>query len=249
MKALKMTVGALLVVAVIIAIAAFILYQNIEGIAKRGIERLGSEVTQSQVRVNNVKLELRRGRGEISGLSITNPQGFSDNNILDLDLIALQLEPASVREDVIVLEEVLVDGAKILMEHRGVTETNIKALLDNTLASLRTDEPREDPEEERLFMVEHLRFTNISMNVVSPYIENRILVLDDIERNNLGTREQGLTGRELALAVTQPIIDEARKRFEAELRGRAGDRLQERLDETLSDEDRSRLDRLRSLRR
>ncbi len=251
MKALKIVIGVFLILALILGAGAFYLYKNIEGIAKRAIETEGSRISGTEVRVDGVTLALRQGRGEISGLSIANPTGFSDNLLFDLDTVALEIMPTSVRDEVIVLREVLIDGARLRVEHQGVADTNIKKLLDNIRASVGSDDaaPEDKAGDEPLFMVEKLRFANISMDVVSPQLEDRTLTLKDIERTNLGSRQQGLTGKGLALAITRPLLDEAKDRFEDELKGRAGDKLKDVLDEKLSDENKQKVDQLRSLLR
>ncbi len=248
MKLMKIAGTVILVLVLVVGIAAFFLFQNLEGLAKRGIENLGSQVTQTDVRVGGVSLALRQGRGELSALSVGNPDGFSNNPLLEIQTVALQIAPASVREEVLVLEEVVIDGARLRLEHQRALDTNIKQLVDNIRASVGTQDPevRDDTGTEQLFMVSRLRFTNISMDIVSSQIEDRTVALGDIERRDLGSREQGLTGKQLALAIAQPLIDEARDKFEAEARGRAEGLLKEAIDEQLSDEDRNKLDRLRS---
>lgn len=249
MKALKIVLGVILVLVLIAAIGGFFLYKNLDGIVERAIENMGSDVTQTEVAVDGVKLELTEGRGQITGLSVANPQGFSNEKALTLGTVALQIKPSTVRDEVIVLDEVLIDSAKLRMEHQGLSDTNIKALMDNIRASTASQEPaaKDTAGPEQRFAVKSLKFKNISMDVVSEQIENRTLALKDIERSNLGSAEQGLTAKELALAIAQPVIDQARDRFEQEVKGRAQDELKEKIEDKLSDEDKEKVNRLKSI--
>ncbi len=250
MKVIKTILGIIFLLIVLLAIGAFFLYKNIDGLAKQAIEKVGSDITQTAVAVDSVKLELTEGRGAINGLTIANPQGFSDEKIFVLGTTVLQIAPTSIRDEVIVLNEILIDGAKLRLEHQNVADTNIQALMNNVRASLGTgeEEPAETPSgKEPRFMVERLKFVNISMDMISPHLENRTLTLRDIERSNLGSRQQGLTAKELGMAIIQPLIDEARAKFEAEVKDRAGSKLKEKLDEKLSDKDKEKIDELKSI--
>ncbi len=249
MKVIKTIFGILFLLIVLLAIGAFFLYKNIDGLAKQAIEKIGSDITQTAVQVDAVSLQLTEGRGAINGLTIANPQGFSNEKIFVLGSTVLQIEPTSIRDEVIVLNEILIDGAKLRLEHQNVADTNIQALMNNVRASLGTSEeqPADSTGKEARFMVERLKFINISMETVSPHLENRTLEMRDIERSNLGSRQQGLTAKELGMAIIQPLIDEARAKFEAEIKDRAGSKLKEKLDEKLSDKDKENLEQLKSI--
>lgn len=250
MKALKIIASVVMVLIVAVAVGAFFLFRNLDGIAEKAIENVGTNATGTEVEVGRVNLSLTEGRGEIAELLVGNPEGFSDEQALDINNIALQIEPASLRDDVIVLKEVLIDGARLRVEHRGLAQTNVKALLDHIRASVGGQDEastEEQPGRERRFMIENLRFTGVSMDIASDQFENRTLEMQDIERSNLGSREQGLTPKELALAIAQPILEQSREKLEAELKQRAGNRLEQALDEHLSEDDKTKVDRLRSL--
>ena len=251
MKALKIILAILAAVVVILAIAGYYVFKNFDSLAKTAIEDIGSDLTQTEVRVDTVAFKLTQGRGDIGGLTIANVDGFEQPNLFTLGHIGLQVDPATLRDPVIVINEILIDGAKLTLEHKGLTATNVQQLLDNIRAQTGSGEPEAETDSGRelRFMVKSLQFTDLGMDVVSPQIDNRTLALPDIARSNLGTPETGLTSRELGLAIVQPLIDAARAKFEAELKGRVGDKVQEALDRNLSDEDRAKIDKLKSLLR
>lgn len=245
MKALKVILVIFLVLAVLVGGGLYYLFSNLDSMVASVIEKAGSDVTQTEVRVDKVNFELRKGRGEIHGLSIANPQGYSSDSMFKFNQVALQVDPGSIGEPVIVLDEVLIDGAMLTVEHNGGTTTNIQQVLKNVQSYFPANDqakPTEGGAEVR-FMVEKLAFTNISMRLISPQLEDRTETLKDIKRTNLGTRKQGLTAQELAQAIVQPLIDEAQDRVEGELKQRAG----KALEENLSDSDKKNLDKLKGL--
>ncbi|MDO3382194.1 DUF748 domain-containing protein [Gilvimarinus algae] len=247
MKALKIVLIVLLVIVLLIGGGIFLLVKNLDGLVARVIESVGTEVLQTEVSLDSVNFELDKGRGELHGLSIANYPGFEQPTLFKLNQIALQIEPSSVNSQVVVIDEILVDGAHLTVEHTGVAKTNIQTLIDTVKrGSTQTSESKNSTQEPR-FMVEKLSFTDISMDVISPQLENRTVTLQDIQRENLGTREQGLTGPELVEAVIQPIIDRAKAELEGEVRARATEEALKAIDKNLSEEDKEKLNQYKDL--
>ncbi|WP_049722173.1 hypothetical protein [Gilvimarinus polysaccharolyticus] len=251
MKALKIILVILLLLVALVGGGLYYLFSQLDSMVVSAIEKVGSEVTQTEVRVDRVNFELTKGRGEIYGLSIANPEGYTSDSVFKFDEVALQIEPTSIAEPVIVLNEVLIDGAVLTAEHNGGADTNIQQVLKNVQSYLPADNQttadEAGAEAEVRFMVEKLSFSNISMRVISPQLEDRTVKLNDIKRTNLGSRKQGLTAQELAQAIVQPLIDEAQDRVEGELKHRAVEAASKALDENLSDSDKEKLDKVKEL--
>ena len=80
--AYKLSIGAVFLIVVIVGASIF-LWSSLDKIIEGAIEKYGSEVTQTPVKVSGVKIGLASGEGSISGLSIGNPKGFTDPDIFD----------------------------------------------------------------------------------------------------------------------------------------------------------------------
>jgi len=249
MRALKVILIVLLLLVALIGGGVYYLFSSLDSIVASAIEKIGTEVTGTEVSVDRVHFKLRKGRGEIHGLHIANPQGYSSDSVFKFDQVALQIEPVSLTEPVIVFNEILIDGAVLTTEHKGGVSTNVEEVMQNIRSQFASDEearPDPAPGEELRYMVEKLSFTNISLLVISPEFDNRTVTLDDLKRSNLGTRERGLSAQELAQAVVQPLIDNAQKRLTDELKSRARDEAGAALEKNLSDSDKDNLDKVRS---
>ncbi|UTF60458.1 AsmA family protein [Gilvimarinus sp. DA14] len=249
MKALKIILIILLVLFLLIGGGIYYLVKNLDTIVAGAIERIGTEVLQTEVSLDSTHFELKQGRGELHGLSIANLEGFNEPYLFQLNEVALQVEPATLRDPVIVIDEILIDGAQLTVEDKGIAQTNIQELMRrlNQGSSQEEAQPESSSGAAPRFMVEKLSFTDISMDLVSPQYKNRTVALSDITRTNLGDRENGLTGPQLAKAIVQPLIDKARDRAEAELKSRAQDAAQKAIEENLSDEDKEKVNQLRGL--
>lgn len=248
MKAIKIIVSILVALLVVIAIAVGIGLRNLDALVEAAIETVGPMVTKTDVQVDRVNIELTEGRGEVFGLQVANPEGFSNRSIFEVGQVALQIRPSSLREDVIVIREILVDGAQLNAEHQNLTEVNLKALLDNMRPEA-TEEPYKSStaSPDLRFMVERLSFTNAQLTLRSDELGERELQMRDIQAENLGDTEDGLNPTELARALLNPLLQAARKRVEDELKSEAEGALKDALEDRLSDEDEEQVDRVRSL--
>ena len=249
MKAMKIIIGIVIALAVVLAIAIFIGLKNLDSLVEMAIESVGADVTKTVVAVDQVNIELTEGRGEIHGIAVKNPAGYSSENAIHLGQILLQIEPASLADDVVVIKELTVDGATLTAEHKGLADINLQQIYDNITADSGKAPKESAPTTARpdiRFMLEKVSFTNMSLDLLSSEFGERQLAMEDIYLTNLGDRQTGLSAEELANVLLTPVVDAARKKVNNELRKEAKDKLQENLEENLSDDDKQKLDRLKS---
>ena len=120
-----------IVLGIVAVIAGAVLYvvSNLDMIVERVIEHQGSAATQTPVRVAGVSIKLSEAQGTISSLTVGNPEGFPGYAI-EMDNFSLNLDGSSLTSDVIVIENILVQGARIniLQQANG---NNIQELLRN----------------------------------------------------------------------------------------------------------------------
>lgn len=258
MKALKIVGGLFLVLIVAAVIVTVVTLRNLDQIIKAAVEEVGPQITGTEVRLNEVNLDLQNGRGELKGLTIANPTGFSSDNALDLGLVALQIEPSSITQPVKVINEVTISDIQLLAELKGLTETNLqrlqKQVAENTASS---NQPAAQPSEpaaegeEVLLAVEKFTFANSSIRLLSDEWGERTVKMPSIELSNLGSREKGLTPEQLAEAAIEPLLKQARRSVEKELKELAQDevedKLKEKLNDKLSDSQKEKVEGLKSL--
>ncbi|MGI9287427.1 MAG: AsmA family protein [Pseudomonadales bacterium] len=254
MKAVKIILGIVLVLALIVAIGVFVFLKNINSIVKTAVETVGPQVTLTDVGLNAANIELQKGRAELNGLYIANPQGFSPANAFQMDTVVIDIDPASVTEDVIVINEVRIDGAKLLAEQKGLKDTNIQALMDNLSKSSSADESSEaeaESESDLRLMVEKLTFVNSTVDLKTEQLGDYEMPLPAINVANIGDKQTGLTPDELATALLTPVLQQVKKQVSVELQGKAKEmakeKLQEELGKKISPEDQKKLEGLKGL--
>jgi hypothetical protein len=213
MKALKLVLVPVLGLAAIAAILAYFLLSNLDDIIKRVIEDVGSHVTQTEVTLDSAHIDLKTGRGSLSGLTIANPPGagYKSAYAFQLDNIVLGVDLESLSGPVIVLTEVTVDGARLVTEQRG-DKTNLTELLANIeAASNKTGAGPDQPQaeaaasDERL-MLEKFDFINTSALIITEQLGEKALQLPDIHVNNIGDKETGLTPEQMTHELLRSVI-------------------------------------------
>ena len=266
MKFVKILLSVIIVVALVVSAAMFFVFKNMDDLIKTAVETVGSDVTQVQVSLNRVKTDLSAGRIELHNLSIANPEGFDGHYLFDMKQVAIQVNPASVRESmsggVIVIDEILIEAANISAEMKG-TATNIQQLQKNVKASTSSNAKQTSKklpvtstkaESEAIdvrLMVAKFRFVDSQLQLSTDQWGNRTVNMPDIVMNNLGDRKTGLTPEQLANLVVERITKNVQKAIEKELKSAVKDeaekQLEEELDKRLSDKDKKNLNKLKNL--
>lgn len=135
---------AVAVVVLLVAVALFQLCSRLDSLVASTIEREGSALTGTAVRVGSVDLDLREGRGSVRGLRIGNPEGFSSQPAISLGEITLQIDIASLTGTPKVVQELLVAEPKVNFEVDDAGRANIDVIRRN-LAKGGRPKPSEEP--------------------------------------------------------------------------------------------------------
>jgi len=100
----KILIGIAAVVTVLV-LAIVLLLGNIDKIVQGVLEDVGSELLGVPVKVSSVKIKLKSGSGQITGLTIANPKGYSAKNAFRMDMIRLGLNLGSLGKQPLVVDE------------------------------------------------------------------------------------------------------------------------------------------------
>lgn len=198
-----------MIIAIVALIGGLILFvgSQLDTIVEGLIEEHGSAATQTPVRVAGVAINLSEASGAISRLTVGNPDGFAGNAI-EMENFSISMDAASLTSDVIVIEDILVSGARlnILQQANG---NNLQELLRN-LDDLRTGESGDDEEGGKKLIINRFTLEGASASLTAPdFDEVREVTLNTITLRNIGSAENGATGAEVAEQVLEPVFQEA----------------------------------------
>lgn len=254
-KNLLLVVGVVVLGVVGVAIYGL---KNLDSLVKQVIEQVGTEVTGTKVSVAGVKITLAEGRGEIHGLNIANPAGFNTRHLFHLNTVALDITPESLLGDVIVIDEVLIDGAEIVTEQKGQT-TNLQALQKNlakhsqgsTTQSEKASSADQAAGKPVRLAIKSFKFINNNAQLHTEQWEPQQLNVPNIVMTNLGSPTSGLTPEQLSAEVidrlTKAVEKSAKEALKKKAEKEAKKALNKELDKNLSDKEKKQLDSLKSM--
>ena len=127
---MKPVFQALVALIVIAALAALGLSFTMDSIIESNIESTTGTMLDTSVEVNNVSVSILDGTGTIDGITIHNPDGFSDKPALELQQISLALDPYSILSDTVVVKRVEIEDPQVYYEQK-VSGSNLDALSGN----------------------------------------------------------------------------------------------------------------------
>ncbi len=210
MKALKVVLVGLVILVVIVAGLLFYIGSSLDSIVAAAIEKYGSEATRTEVTVDSVKLTLSEGAGAISGLSVGNPPGFSKPNVFALGKISTKLDIATLTQDPVVIEEIYVGAPQVYFEINDQGKSNVKVLRDN-MASTAPAKPSAEPEKAKSEVNLVIRRLVIEGGTIDAKVaavpdEDLSAALSRIELRNIGDKQGGATGAEIARVVLNELI-------------------------------------------
>ncbi len=188
---------------VLVIIAAILMITlSLDGMIKSGIEENGSELLQTQVTVDKVSVSIFSGSGTISGFTIQNPEGFSNEPALYIQEISMNMDIWSLFSDQIVVNEVMVKSPDLFFEQIGAG-VNLKKLNDNMdLAS--------EESSETSLIIEHLLVEDGKVTVSTSLERERTTeaTLDEFTLNDIG-RDGNNTIKQTVRQVLKPLLQKA----------------------------------------
>lgn len=219
---MKKIVIGLAGVVVLIGVAAFFLVGNLDKIIKGALEDIGSELMGVPVQVTSVELKLKDGAGQISGMSIGNPAGYSSANAFQMDVIHLGVNLNSIGQQPLRINDLTIASPVVNLEVNEAGSSNLQKILDNIEENgSKADEKaaNEQPKAESASEGEpvKLSFAKLSITGVTVHVktagakpQERTVIIPDIVLNDVGGTE-GLTPSELGNLIFGEVISSSLK--------------------------------------
>jgi hypothetical protein len=127
---IKKIIIGLAVLLVLVGAGLFYLWSNMDGLIKTAIEKYGSQATQTQVKVDGVKISPTNGEGAISGVSVANPKGYSAANAFMLSTVSVKVDTATITKSPVVIREIVIDRPQVAYE-MGPGGSNLQTIQAN----------------------------------------------------------------------------------------------------------------------
>jgi len=222
MKAGKIIIVGVAIVVVVVGIAVWQVFANLDAIVANVIESVGTEVLQTPVKVKSVKLELKEGKAAISGMTIKNPKGYSDPYAFSMDNIAVNIDISSLGKNPLVIEKILIHQPKVFVEVNKQGVSNLDTLNENIESSSSSSakgEQKKGPAatsesgEELKLIIKKFRFEGGHLKATNQITPDKKIdqALPVISMKNLGAVNGGATGPEIASEMMKELVSQATK--------------------------------------
>lgn len=213
----KIVVG-ISVLAVAAIVTVFLLVGNLDKIVKGAIETIGSELLGTPVGVAAVEITLDSGSGQISGLSISNPPGYSQEKAFQMDMTRLDLDLKSFGNQPIVIDDLTIKSPVVRLEVKEDGSSNLQALLNNIRknsknadkkAAEQGAESQSGSQGEPIRMAfGNLAITGVTVHISVPGTKPETVVIPDFVLKDVGAGT-GLTPAEIGSLIIGRIINKS----------------------------------------
>jgi hypothetical protein len=196
----------LALVLVSVGVGVYWLRGNLDALVAQAIHEYGSAMTQAPVKIGAVKIQTTNGRGTLHGLVIGNPKGFKTPHALTAELVELEVDLATIAQDVVVIPKIAVIAPDVIYE-KGEAMTNFDALQKNIAQYLGPQQKPKAGEKEKKFIVQEFIIRDAKAQASAAFMDGKTVAvpLPDIHLRDLGKAKGGATAGELAQEVTAAV--------------------------------------------
>jgi len=208
----KIIVRLVIALVVVVLLAALGMHFFLDKAIQREAERTGQNLTKVDVKLKFVHISLLSGSGKIKGLSVANPQGFSDKRAIEVGTASLALKPGSVLSSKVLVHSINVEGPEISFEV-SLQGNNLKDLLDHVKSASGTEkEPAKGEGTSKKLQVDDFIVTGgkIHWSGSTPLgAKSGTVPLPEIHLKDLGKEGDGITPAQLSKEVLEAVLEKA----------------------------------------
>ena len=174
LKVLVITFGVLIAAAVVLTF-------TLDSIVKSNIEDISSELLDTEVTVDRVRISLIGRSGSIQGIHIANPEGFEEGTALQIKSVNLEVNPGSLLFDPVIVN--LLEIQKLELSYQLTPRgSNLGRLADNL------PDPEEADDDARQLIIQRLLMENTELDIRIPLedVEPVYVSLERFEQADIG---------------------------------------------------------------
>jgi len=202
----KILASAFAVVVVAAVGIGFWVYSSLDSVVKAAIEEYVPPITQTSVSVGQIILSPTDGAGRINDFVLGNPKGFKTAHAFAAKAIELSIDPASLAGDVVVIHRIAIAAPSINYETSDAG-SNFDVIARNVDRYLGSDKKKDEKKPEKKMVVELFAIRDAKLGYAPAMLKGRSIdiTLPNIELKNIGKNRGGVTGPELAKAISDAL--------------------------------------------
>lgn len=208
----KIIGGIIVALIVIVAVAASVFYFNLDRVIVAGVKEYGSRVTKTDVVLENVDLDIFGGKVALTGFSVGNPAGFSQDPAIRFDSVLVDVNIKETSDKVIHIREIRIDNPAVLYEVNRTTN-NLTALQQNVDAFMKEhglaggEQKAESSSEGPKLIIDNLFVTGAMVSVRAPMLGGQKIEsgVPAIHLANIGKDDGGASPGEVAALLIEQL--------------------------------------------
>lgn len=204
---MKKIIASVVIGLLVLLVAAVIVAGTMAGAAvKAAVESVGPQATGTAVTLAAADLSILSGKGSAQGFVVGNPEGFHTPSAVEVDSVAIRVDPGSLFSDTIVIDEIHIDGALVHWEG-SMKGSNIARIQKNIEDFAGMGDDSAEAGQTRV-VIRNLLITNTRAKVSMTMLKGKAapVPVPDLHLTDIGEEDSGKTVGDVVRTVTQPII-------------------------------------------
>lgn len=191
----------------IIGSVSYVLF-NIDALIKDTLENTASRAFKVPVSVAEATISLKSGDGQVIGLRVENPPGFTAPEAMHFPLIGIKADTNRIADKAITLQKVVIDQPKVVLEIKD-GRANLVRLRDSTKAWVnRSENDDEEAATGQRLIIEEVILQNGTMTFRADFLDGgeTEIPLPDSRVRNIGNDADGALPAEVVAEITNLVI-------------------------------------------
>lgn len=204
----------------VIAAGAYYFTPSLSSIVSKLVNKYGSEVVGTEVKLNGFDLSLTEGTAQIGKLTIANPKNYKQPYLFELNDIKVKVDLKSLTSDTIIIDSIEVNHPALYYEMLSLTQNNIKEIQQNIKTYTARNQAQETKQEltetqesssaeGKKVVIKKLSITDTVLSA-SAGNENINISLPSITMNNIGdSKSKGADIPQVIVQIMNKILSVA----------------------------------------
>jgi hypothetical protein len=202
-------------------------YYDWQSIVRDLVHQQGTAVVGTDVNIGSIKLSLTNGNGSVSNITVANPKGYSQKNIIKLGDVSVSVDKESIiklaketaqksgpKVKTVVINEIRVSKPEVTYELMNLSKNNSDDIMANIKKntasnSKQPQKPAKESDVQYNVAIKKVVIADGTATVAANLLgasQSLSLGLPTITINNLGTEKQGITIEDGLARIFQEIL-------------------------------------------
>ena len=203
---------------IFIIVAAIAIYFLLNIVVEKGIEKVGSKITQTNVTVEKVSITPFTGVAEIQGFEIANPDGFHTFRAFALKKVRVDINLRSIVSNCVIFEDIAVHSPRATYEaslngsNIGQIKSNVMSFIDG-MGKKESDSSSKQEKPPKMIRIDRFLFEEGTVDFSTTMLKGESLSvpLPEILLQDIGKESNGVTPAEVLRLVIVSVTDSVLK--------------------------------------